>query len=192
MKDEIKHTITAAFTIVTLTALITTWVGEAKKLSSLQAQNAAMQDQVGALMTILNDRATQIKKYEAIQLEQEVIIQQQADTIKALQAQKARVTPIQSWTRETFILTAYDDCEACQGQWVGRTSTGATPTPNRTIAVDPEVIPYGTQVIIDGQIYTAEDCGGAIKGNRIDIFMGSHEEAQQFGKQTQEIIILHQ
>ena len=51
------------------------------------------------------------------------------------------------------------------------TSTGATATEGRTIAVDPNVIPYGTEVLINGHVYIAEDCGGAVKGNVIDIFV---------------------
>lgn len=51
------------------------------------------------------------------------------------------------------------------------TSTGATATEGRTIAVDPNVIPYGTEVLIDGHVYVAEDCGRAVKGNVIDIFV---------------------
>lgn len=61
------------------------------------------------------------------------------------------------------------------------TSTGAKPTVGRTIAVDPRVIPYGSRVVINGHTYIAEDCGGAIKGNVIDIFVGSTEEAYQKG-----------
>lgn len=51
------------------------------------------------------------------------------------------------------------------------TSTGAIATEGRTIAVDPSVIPYGTEVLINGHVYVAEDCGGAVKGNVIDIFV---------------------
>ena len=47
----------------------------------------------------------------------------------------------------------------------------------QTIAVDPRVIPYGTKVIIGGHIFTAEDCGGAIQGNHIDIYVNNHAEA---------------
>lgn len=61
------------------------------------------------------------------------------------------------------------------------TSTGAKPTVGRTIAVDPRVIPYGSRVVINGHTYIAEDCGGAIKGNKIDIFVGSESEAYQKG-----------
>ena len=44
-----------------------------------------------------------------------------------------------------------------------------------------QVIPYGTKVIIGGHIFTAEDCGGAIKQNHIDIYVNSHEEAEALG-----------
>ena len=51
------------------------------------------------------------------------------------------------------------------------TSTGAIATEGKTIAVDPNVIPYGSEVLINGHVYIAEDCGGAVKGNVIDIFV---------------------
>ena len=72
------------------------------------------------------------------------------------------------------------------------TATMTVPTPGRTIAVDPSVIPYGTEVIINGNTYIAEDCGGAIKGNRIDVLCDTHEEALQKGMQTAEVFIIEQ
>lgn len=80
--------------------------------------------------------------------------------------------------------TAYCSCEKCCGKNDGITATGTKATEGRTIAVDPKVIPYGTEVIIDGHTYIAEDCGGAVKGNAIDIYFDSHEEAVTFGKKT--------
>lgn len=67
------------------------------------------------------------------------------------------------------------------------TSTGTTPTVGRTVAVDPSVIPYGSEVIINGHTYIAEDCGGAIKGNRVDILFATHQEALDFGIQYMEV-----
>jgi 3D (Asp-Asp-Asp) domain-containing protein len=61
---------------------------------------------------------------------------------------------------------------------------------NHTIAVDPSVIPYGTKVMINGIIYTAEDCGGAIKGNRIDVYHDTHSEALDFGVQYAEVYLV--
>lgn len=61
------------------------------------------------------------------------------------------------------------------------TATGTTPEVGRTIAVDPAVIPLGSEIEIDGKSYIAEDTGGAIKGNRIDIFVANHETAHEKG-----------
>ncbi len=89
-----------------------------------------------------------------------------------------------------FKLTAYCPCAKCCGKWAnGITATGTTATEGRTIAVDPRVIPYGSTVTLyyeDGTVhtYTAEDCGGAIKENRIDVFFDSHEAARAFGVQS--------
>ena len=89
----------------------------------------------------------------------------------------------------TFKLTAYCPCEKCCGKTDGITATGANATAGRTIAVDPLVIPYGTVVLIDGQEYIAEDCGGAIKKNRIDIFFDTHSDALKFGVKESEVFI---
>lgn len=87
-----------------------------------------------------------------------------------------------------FTCTAYCSCETCCGEWAdGVTFTGGLATEGRTIAVDPNVIPLGSVVEIAGQQYVAEDIGGAIKGNRIDIYMDSHAEALQWGVQHHEV-----
>ena len=89
-----------------------------------------------------------------------------------------------------FKLTAYCACSKCCGKSDGITATGTKVTQGRTIAVDPSKIPYGTEVIINGHTYIAEDCGGAIKGNRIDIYFDSHSEALEFGVQYSDVYIV--
>jgi 3D (Asp-Asp-Asp) domain-containing protein len=73
----------------------------------------------------------------------------------------------------------------------GTTSTGQKPVWG-TIAVDPKVIPYGTKVYIPqfNQVFIANNCGGAIKGNKIDIFMNTRQECSNWGRRTIEIQIL--
>ena len=78
----------------------------------------------------------------------------------------------------------------CNNGSSNRTATGTVPTVGRTVAVDPSVIPYGSQVIINGHTYIAEDCGGAIKGNRIDILFETHKEALEFGVQYSEVFMV--
>lgn len=88
-----------------------------------------------------------------------------------------------------FTITAYCPCRICCGSYspevrggVPHTATGTIPEQGRTIAVDPSVIPYGTHVYIDGYgTFTAEDCGGAVLGNHIDMYFDNHEDAILFG-----------
>lgn len=89
-----------------------------------------------------------------------------------------------------FMLTAYCDCVKCCGKTDGITSTGTKAKQGRTIAVDPKVIPYGTKVIINGKTYVAEDCGGAIKDNHIDVFFNTHDEALEFGVKCENVYIV--
>ena len=89
-----------------------------------------------------------------------------------------------------FTATHYCSCAICCGKTNGITATGTKATAGRTIAVDPSVIPYGTEVIVNGNTYIAEDCGGAIKGKRIDIFCDSHETALVNGLKRVEVFVL--
>lgn len=72
------------------------------------------------------------------------------------------------------------------------TSTGTVPTVGTTIAVDPTVIPYGTKVYIPefDNVFIAEDCGSAIKGNRIDIFMENETKCNEWGVKNITIYVL--
>ncbi len=90
-----------------------------------------------------------------------------------------------------FTTTGYCTCKICCGPYSPevtgnppKTKSGTTPVAGRTVAVDPKKIPLGSKLLINGHIYTAEDTGGAIKGNKIDIFYNTHQEAFNHGKQT--------
>lgn len=98
----------------------------------------------------------------------------------------------------TFELTAYCACSECCGKSIwdpayGVTASGTTVQEGRTIAVDPTVIPLGSVIYIQNGTacarYVAEDTGGMIKGNRIDIYFDSHEDAVEFGVQEAEVWI---
>lgn len=73
------------------------------------------------------------------------------------------------------------------------TATGTKPEVGRTIAVDPRVIPYGTRVYIPqfDRVFIAEDCGSAIKGKRIDIYMQDYNTCMEWGFKTIDIYILN-
>lgn len=102
-----------------------------------------------------------------------------------------------NYTRvERFHATAYDASPADNGIWAGKTSTGM-PLVYGVIAVDPRVIPYGTKMYIesvDGQyIYgyaIAGDCGGAIKGKKVDLFFPSRSTCYKFGRRDVNIYFM--
>ena len=111
---------------------------------------------------------------------------------------KKYLTMTQQFKKEERIrirckLTAYC-CEKyfhiCNDGNPSVTATGTKPTPGRTVAVDPKIIPYGSKVIINGHTYIAEDCGDAIKGNRVDILFPTHREALQFGIQYADVYVI--
>jgi 3D (Asp-Asp-Asp) domain-containing protein len=88
-----------------------------------------------------------------------------------------------------FKLTAYCPCKKCSEGWGNKTATGVRAIEGRTIAVDPRVIPYGSVVVINGKEYVAEDCGGKIKGKKIDIYFESHSVAWKFGVQYADVYL---
>lgn len=107
---------------------------------------------------------------------------------KIVQVQTKVITARSSYTRTSGIsgqsgvykVTAYCACMKCCGKTNGITASGTHATANRTIAT-PSTFKFGTKVVINGTTYTVEDRGGAIQGNRIDIYMNTHAEALAFG-----------
>ena len=94
--------------------------------------------------------------------------------------------------REMYVTsTAYTAfCNGCSG--VTATGFDLRSNPNaKIIAVDPSVIPLGTKVYVEGYGYAvAADTGGAIKGNKIDIFFSNKSQAYQWGRKQVKIRIL--
>ena len=148
----------------------------------------------------VNENTTQIETSESV--------------TKTIVFDKVEVTPIKTFetvevkpTEPTIIslgeykLTAYCSCEKCCGQWaVNRpknengkpiiyTANMSVAKQGVTVAADTSVLPFGTVLLIDGNEYIVQDRGGAIKGNRIDVYFESHEEALQFGVQYKEIFM---
>ena len=113
-------------------------------------------------------------------------------TIGSMQVQEAPLKdpfPVVEDVREyytvTFETTAYCACSKCCGKSDGITASGTMATQGRTVAA-PRTYAFGTEIEIDGNVYVVEDRGGAIKGNRIDIYFDSHSEANNYGRKTVE------
>lgn len=101
-----------------------------------------------------------------------------------------------------FRVTAYCPCGKCCGKWAYNRPTdergdkivmgasGARLIDGVSIAVDPSVIPYGSTVIMDGAEYIAHDCGGAIKGNSIDIYFDDHDSATEYALRYVDVYVV--
>lgn len=124
------------------------------------------------------------QKVEALEAELDALKSAQA------QAQSDNMAGGQYVSLGKFTVSAYCACERCCNQWAdGITASGLTAEPGM-VAVDPKVIPLGSHVMIDGQEYLAADTGGAIKGNKIDIFVISHDVALEYGVQSHEVYLV--
>lgn len=129
---------------------------------------------------------TRQEDYITVEMIEKVI---ESDDHELRRVQDIDLTP-NSISLGEFKITAYCPCPVCCGDWSdGLTYTETVATENRTIAVDPEVISLGSEVEINGLKYIAEDIGGAIKDNRIDIFFSDHEDALEYGVQYHEIFV---
>ena len=103
-------------------------------------------------------------------------------------------------TSKSKVKTTYTSNEVARTLVVGATAycndpitfTGVKPKVGRTIAVDPNVIPLGSRVYIPefNAVFIAEDTGGKIKGNRIDIYMKDYDTCMEWGIRDITIYIL--
>lgn len=87
----------------------------------------------------------------------------------------------------TFTLTAYCNCAQCCGTAGNLTASGTVPTAGRTVAM--AGVPFGTQLLINGTVYTVEDLGTPY--GHVDIYCSSHSEALAFGLQSAEVYRLN-
>lgn len=92
----------------------------------------------------------------------------------------------------TVKATAYTaSCEGCSGTTATGVDLNANPDA-KVIAVDPSVIPLGSKVYVEGYgEATAADTGGAIKGNRIDVFIPTEQDALNWGNKQVNVTIIN-
>ena len=161
------------------TSLSLTMVVNAQQ-REIDEQKATIKEQT----RLISEHNSQKQAQEDVKDQQEEIKQQEQQTQQEPSMRSLGV----------FELTAYCPCSHCSSSWSRTTATGTTATAGRTIGVNPDIIPYGTRVIINGHEYIAEDTGGAMreKPYLIDVFMETHEEALIFGRQKAEVFILEQ
>jgi 3D (Asp-Asp-Asp) domain-containing protein len=90
-----------------------------------------------------------------------------------------------------MVATGYDGCYECNKPYYGAPSYIGLPLARGIVAVDPKVIPMGTRLYVEGYGNAiAADQGNAIKGNRIDLFFDTHQQALKWGMKTVKVTIL--
>ncbi len=86
-----------------------------------------------------------------------------------------------------FTLTGYCNCAQCCGTAGNATASGVMPSAGHTVAM--AGVPFGTQLLINGTVYTVEDLGTPY--GHVDIYFGSHSEALSFGLQSADVYQLN-
>ena len=133
------------------------------------------QNEVEIEKTVLEEKVIQEPVNKIVQVNKKV-------TSRSSTTSRTSSTP--STTAKTsgtiYKITAYCPCSKCCGKSNGITASGTKAKAGRTVAASSKFA-MGTKLNINGHIYTVEDRGGAIKGNKIDIFVNTHAEALQWG-----------
>jgi len=155
------------------------------------ALNIVQSGVINSRNATIDERNAKIAKLEtkynaAVAIETDAVkaygdLLQQVDAEKEVRAaQAAAYEAIGEWRYiGECTITAYCPCEECCGPWAdGLTSTGVPAVPG-IVAVDPDIIPLGSTVIIDGQKYLAADTG--VTGYCVDIAVSGHQEALECG-----------
>lgn len=112
-------------------------------------------------------------------------------TVNADNSGASNIVKSSAGGKRKYTITAYCHCSKCCGKSDGITASGVKAVQGVTVATD-KSMPFGTKIYIDGVgERIVQDRGGAIKGNRIDLYFDSHQEALNFGRQTKEVTILN-
>ncbi|WP_342526533.1 LysM peptidoglycan-binding domain-containing protein [Chryseomicrobium sp. FSL W7-1435] len=149
---------------------------------------AAPVEQQVAVSAPVEQQAAPVEQKAAAPVETQQTEQAQAAPQQSQPVEQAPVEAAQTMTVEATAYTAY--CEGCSGTTATGIDLRANPN-QKVIAVDPSVIPLGSKVWVEGYGEAiAGDTGGAIKGNKIDLFMPEQQDALNWGRQTITIKIL--
>lgn len=136
------------------------------------------QNEVEIEKTVISEVVVQEPVNKIVQVQKKVETSRSVDLPRTSSSESNTTTAVIGG--ETYKITAYCSCSKCCGKTTGRTAAGTQATAGRTVAA-PSKFAFGTKLNIGGHIYTVEDRGGAIKGNRIDVYVNSHSAALQWG-----------
>lgn len=142
-------------------------------------------------------------EYDIPATEYAYITDERLAEIEAQEAQSIEDALMASATKiENVTVTHYCTCQKCCGKppdhpAYGITASGRKATPYVSVAVDPSVIPLGSDVLVDYgdgviEYYRADDTGSGVGGKHIDLCVSSHQEARNLGVRTATVYVVSQ
>lgn len=127
--------------------------------------------------TKISEKVIQKPVDKIVQVRSNVVSSRSSDSVRSAESYSSN----DGSSVRIFKVTAYCPCSKCCGSWAnGITAMGTTAKAGRTVAASKQ-FSFGTKLLINGKVYTVEDRGGAIKGNRIDMYVNTHSEALRWG-----------
>lgn len=180
----------ATAAIIALTALLVGFIGGAYTVEEQRdAARAEAADLRAQLAEAHEQKILVVEPPKDMQAVNEAYTPAAPQTITVNGQKCERVTADESLgmtSLGSFTVTHYCTCSVCCGKSNGITASGRAAKPYCSIAVDPSVIPLGTTVWLDygdGVLHEAraDDTGGAVVGNKIDLCVGDHASAIQYG-----------
>ena len=150
-----------------------------KRIIDLENQNNGLKQKDEELVRKNEELKKEIQQLE---VSKTTVTSRSSSTSRASTSSSNSNTSNSGWTTAT--VTAYCGCSVCCGKSTGITASGTKATAGKTIAASSQYA-FGTKIEIQGYgTYIVEDRGGAITGNKIDMFFSSHSEALAFGRKT--------
>lgn len=173
--------------------------GFVETLAKQEQEMATMKEDNSSLKKSIEEKDAEIKRISELRTIEVTMLQKKLKIEQAKKEEQPVVSrgvskKVASVSSKTITVTATAYTAYCNG-CSGTTATGINLRANpdlKVIAVDPKVIPLGSKVYIEGYGHAvAGDTGGAIKGNKVDLFMSSKKSALSFGRQTVQVKILN-
>ena len=192
MNELLLHRVRARLTLA-----LTVWQAVAIGLLTLSAvANAALvlalmgaRDQIVSAEAAYRVQIEQAEQTRECALEKLGVLSLQAE--RERQARAEQTAAFEAVGTLAYIgectITAYCPCEACCGRWANGLTASGLPAGLGIVAVDPEIIPLGSTVVIDGQRYLAADTG--VTGYCVDVCLPEHQDTVVFGVQKAKVWI---
>lgn len=207
--NYIKKDVIALFNGITIVILIFMLVfslsSNVSERKALKSQNSALQEQIQQQLQDIERRLEELESESEARYQQEgEALLKQAESLHELAVDKPAVIaavpapakkPAPTATSAsgqsgTYTITFYCACEKCCGKTDGITASGAKAVEGVTVAA-PKSFAFGTRLNIEGfGERIVQDRGGAIKGNRLDVFVDDHQRALELGKRTAKVEVV--